>query len=193
MTAKEALASFFQSVGDMFIKMAAEIIAKQTVMITLQLILKALGAIAASAGPATGAAASKGYTLPKGGGYAGGFSMPPIMGRAAGGSATGGTPYLVGERGPELFVPGTSGNVMSNNDLRSAMGSSSAAAGAPVLNMSFQTTNIGGVEYVSRDQLEQAMAATRRQAASDGAKRGMTMTLDKLQQSPGTRSRVGLR
>jgi hypothetical protein len=82
---------------------------------------------------------------------------------------------------------------MSNNDLRSAMGSNSVAAGAPVLNMSFQTTNIGGVEYVSRDQLEQAMAATRRQAASDGAKRGMTMTLDKLQQSPGTRSRVGLR
>jgi tape measure domain-containing protein len=113
--------------------------------------------------------------------------------RAAGGPVAGGKPYIVGERGPELFLPSTGGNVMSNNDLRSAMGSSSAAAGAPVLNMSFQTTNIGGVEYVSRDQLEQAMAATRRQAASDGAKRGMTMTLDKLQQSPGTRSRVGLR
>jgi TP901 family phage tail tape measure protein len=121
-------------------------------------------------------------------GFGGGFGT-----RAAGGPVTGGKPYIVGERGPELFLPSTGGNVMSNNDLRSAMGSSSAAAGAPVLNMSFQTTNIGGVEYVSRDQLEQAMAATRRQAASDGAKRGMTMTLDKLQQSPGTRSRVGLR
>jgi tape measure domain-containing protein len=113
--------------------------------------------------------------------------------RAAGGPVTDGKPYIVGERGPELFLPSTGGNVMSNNDLRSAMGSGSAKGGAPVLNMSFQTTNIGGVEYVSRDQLEQAMAATRRQAASDGAKRGMTMTLDKLQQSPGTRSRVGLR
>jgi tape measure domain-containing protein len=113
--------------------------------------------------------------------------------RAAGGPVTGGKPYIVGERGPELFLPGTGGNVMSNNDLRSAMGSGSAGGGAPVLNMSFHTRNIGGVEYVSRDQLEQAMAATRRQAASDGAKRGMTMTLDKLQQSPGTRSRVGLR
>jgi tape measure domain-containing protein len=121
-------------------------------------------------------------------GFGGGFGA-----RAAGGPVTGGKPYIVGERGPELFLPSTGGNVMSNNDLRSAMGSSSAAAGAPVLNMSFQTTSIGGVEYVSRDQLEQAMAATRRQAASDGAKRGMTMTLDKLQQSPGTRSRVGLR
>jgi tape measure domain-containing protein len=121
-------------------------------------------------------------------GFGGGFGA-----RAAGGPVTGGKPYIVGERGPELFLPSTGGNVMSNNDLRSAMGSNSVAAGAPVLNMSFQTTNIGGVEYVSRDQLEQAMAATRRQAASDGAKRGMTMTLDKLQQSPGTRSRVGLR
>jgi hypothetical protein len=59
--------------------------------------------------------------------------------------------------------------------------------------MSFQSTNIGGVEYVSRDQLEAAMAETRRAASRDGAKRGMTMTLDKLQQSPSTRTRVGLR
>jgi len=65
--------------------------------------------------------------------------------------------------------------------------------GSPVLNMSFQSTNIGGVEYVSRDQLEAAMAATRRQASRDGAKRGMSMTLDSLQQSPSTRNRVGLR
>jgi len=113
--------------------------------------------------------------------------------RASGGPVTASAPYLVGERGPELFLPSTGGNVMSNNDLRSAMGSSSAGGGAPVLNMSFQTTNIGGVEYVSRDQLEQAMAATRRAASRDGAKRGMSMTLDKLQQSPSTRNRVGLR
>jgi hypothetical protein len=59
--------------------------------------------------------------------------------------------------------------------------------------MSFETTNIGGVEYVSRDQLEAAMATTRRQAASDGAKRGMSMTLDRIQQSPQTRNRLGLR
>jgi len=66
-----------------------------------------------------------------------------------------------------------------------------SAAGAPVLNMSFETSTINGVEYVSRDQLEAAMAQTRRQAARDGAQRGMSMTLDKLQQSPSTRKRVG--
>ena len=33
-------------------------------------------------------------------------------GRANGGSVTGGTPYEVGERGSELFVPGVSGTIM---------------------------------------------------------------------------------
>jgi tape measure domain-containing protein len=115
-------------------------------------------------------------------------------GRANGGPVSGGAPYLVGERGPELFVPGNNGGVMSNSDLRNAMGSApGSGGGGPVLNMSFETTSIGGVEYVSRDQLEQAMAQTRRAASRDGAQRGMSMTLDKLQQSPATRSRVGLR
>lgn len=113
--------------------------------------------------------------------------------KADGGSVKAATPYLVGERGPELFVPGTSGGVMSNSDLRASMGAAGGSAGAPVLNMSFETTSIGGVEYVSRDQLEAAMAETRRQAARDGAKRGMSMTLDRLQQSPQTRNRIGIR
>jgi hypothetical protein len=43
MTAQEALSSFFKSIGEAFVSMAAEIIAKQLVMITLQTILKALG------------------------------------------------------------------------------------------------------------------------------------------------------
>lgn len=34
-------------------------------------------------------------------------------GRATGGPVTGGRPYMVGERGPELFVPTTSGSVMA--------------------------------------------------------------------------------
>ena len=186
MSAKEALSGFFKSVGDMFISMATEIIAKQLVMITLQAILKALGG---APGASSGSMSSQGYFSPTTGlGTAG-----PNFGRANGGPAAGGTPYLVGERGPELFVPGSNGGVMSNNDMRAAMGSRpGGAGGSPVLNMSFQSTNINGVEYVSRDQLEQAMAATRRQAAKEGANRGMSMTLDKLQQSPSTRSRVGI-
>lgn len=115
-----------------------------------------------------------------------------FQGRAGGGAVSGRQPYLVGERGPELFVPGTGGSVVPTSDLRSAMGSAPGSSGAPVLNMSFETTSINGVEYVSREQLEAAMAATRRQAARDGAQRGMTMTLDRLQQSPNARRRVGI-
>ena len=112
---------------------------------------------------------------------------------------------LMGEAGPEAIVPlkrGPDGKLGiaqmaapqgGDNRLRDMMGRSPAAAQSPVLNMSFQTTSIGGVEYVSRDQLETAMAETRRAASRDGAKRGMSMTLDKLQQSPSTRGRVGIR
>lgn len=38
-------------------------------------------------------------------------------GRAAGGPVSGGTPYMVGEKGPELFVPNTSGNIVPNDKL----------------------------------------------------------------------------
>jgi len=61
------------------------------------------------------------------------------------------------------------------------------------LNMKFETTKINGVEYVSKEQLQQAMAETRRASIAGGAQRGMSMTLDKIQQSPSTRSRIGIR
>ena len=195
MTAKEALGSFFKSVGDMFLEMAAQIIAKQVTMIILQSILKALGAVGAVGG---GGGAAQLGSNPNVAAYSGtgigdiGIGTFPM--RATGGPVTSQQPYMVGERGPELFVPGTGGSVVNSNDLRSAMGAApGSGSGSTVLNMSFQSTTINGTEYVSRDQLEQAMAQTRRQASRDGAQRGMTMTLDKLQQSPSTRSRVGMR
>jgi lambda family phage tail tape measure protein len=41
---------------------------------------------------------------------------------AEGGPASANTPYIVGERGPELFVPRSSGTVVPNNRLADAMG-----------------------------------------------------------------------
>lgn len=41
-------------------------------------------------------------------------AMGKPLGKAAGGPVTGGTPYMVGERGPELFVPGSSGSIIPN-------------------------------------------------------------------------------
>lgn len=37
--------------------------------------------------------------------------------RASGGSVSAGVPYLVGEKGAEMFVPHTSGNIIANKDL----------------------------------------------------------------------------
>ena len=42
------------------------------------------------------------------------FQVPQIPLKAEGGPVTGGNPYIVGERGPELFVPGASGTVLPN-------------------------------------------------------------------------------
>ncbi len=44
-------------------------------------------------------------------GILGGLGIP---GRASGGPVTGGSPYIVGERGPELFVPRGSGSIIAN-------------------------------------------------------------------------------
>lgn len=43
-------------------------------------------------------------------------------GKASGGPVAGGTTYLVGEKGPELFTPGSSGNIIPNNRLGGGSG-----------------------------------------------------------------------
>ena len=239
MSVQDALGGMFRSIGESFVKMAADIIAKQLILITLGFIMKALGLIGgiASAGNAAGAAAfspgnaagldaipGQAFSMPQlsgamidGSGFgAAAFAGPLAGGFAKGGAfssgmrrfATGGIvngptlfPFadggamqmgLMGEAGPEAIMPlqrGPDGSL----GVRAAMGGNGmGGSSSPILNMSFETSTINGVEYVSRDQLEAAMMQTRRQASSDGAKRGMAMTLDKIQQSPQTRRRIGM-
>ena len=52
------------------------------------------------------------------------FFADLFTGRASGGPVTGGTPYLVGEKGPELFMPASSGSIVPNNRLSSSGGGS---------------------------------------------------------------------
>lgn len=61
-----------------------------------------------------GAAAGAGGVAPASGGN--------IAFAAHGGPVSGGNPYIVGERGPELFVPRTSGNIIPNDRLGGARG-----------------------------------------------------------------------
>jgi hypothetical protein len=46
-----------------------------------------------------------------------GFDIPFIPGMARGGPVKGNTPYIVGEQGPELFMPHTAGNIVPNHRL----------------------------------------------------------------------------
>ena len=59
----------------------------------------------------------------KGGTFGGGLPStgPYIPGMANGGTAVGGRPILVGERGPELFVPGQTGSVIPNGKMGSTI------------------------------------------------------------------------
>ncbi len=46
--------------------------------------------------------------------------IPIDGGRASGGPVKGGGSYIVGEKGPELFVPGSSGNIVPNHAMGGA-------------------------------------------------------------------------
>lgn len=52
-----------------------------------------------------------------GGGFASGFAGAPALGFADGGVTSSRRPYMVGERGPEMFVPNMTGRVVPNNAL----------------------------------------------------------------------------
>jgi len=134
-------------------------------------------------------------------GYAnGGIALGGFKAFANGGVVSGPTLGLVGEgRYNEAVVPLPNGRaipvqVNGERSARDLMGRNvlGMAQAAP-LTLKFESTKINGVEYVSREQLELAMAETRRASIAGGATRGMNMALDKIQQSPSTRSRIGIR
>ena len=104
MTAQDALRNLFQRTADHFLDMAARMAAAQLQKGILTMFN--LGSSIMS-GPGGG------YFDPMTGkGIAG-----PNYGLADGGTARGNQSYIVGERGPELFVPRTTGTVIPNHEL----------------------------------------------------------------------------
>ena len=189
--AKEVFANFLKDVGRVLIQEGAKMIATYIAIGVAKAFAGLLGGA-----PDAGDAMGGGGSLPLIANPGESVSMNAAGGlvfNANGGPVKSGRPYVVGERGPELFVPGATGRIDTNRDLSQMMGRSPVASSGPSMNFTFETTTIGGTEFVSREQLEDAMSMTRRQAAADGAKRGMGMTLDKIQNSPRTRSRIGIR
>jgi hypothetical protein len=118
MTAREALANLFQRTADHFLDMAAQMIAAQIKMQILGIGLNFLApGVPSGFSPSSPDIGGTFGVTPKTAGinFSGAFS-----GKALGGAVGAGTPYLVGEKGPELFVPGAQGNIVPNN----AMGGS---------------------------------------------------------------------
>ena len=64
-------------------------------------------------------------------------SAPGIPGKALGGDVAGGMPHIVGEKGPELFVPPSSGKIIPNNKVADYLGNSGSvdAGGQKVVNV----------------------------------------------------------
>jgi hypothetical protein len=60
------------------------------------------------------------------------------MFRANGGPVTSGEPYIVGEKGPELFVPRASGTIVPNGMM--------AQAGSTVVNYNIQAIDVKSFE-----------------------------------------------
>jgi hypothetical protein len=98
-----------------------------------------------------------------GGGYFGGIS--PRGGAAIGGPLQANSPYMVGERGPELFVPSRSGSIVPNEDM---MGGSGVTVN--------QTINVTtGVQQTVRVEIANLMpqiAEATKAAVLDARKRG---------------------
>ena len=202
MTAKEALASFFKSVADHFLDMASQMIAKMIEMFILQTILGIIGGAAGGGGGGNYSSAFK--SAPKTS-LGGALAMPKLMPKpmAEGGFVTGPTSAVIGEGGEsEYVIPASKMQSAMSRYSRGARGegviagsgggteggTATAAAGPMVVDVRYTVERINDVEYVTASQFQAGM----RQAAQQGAAQGEQRTLRRLQQSPGTRKRVGM-
>ena len=112
MTAQDALRNLFQRTADAFLDMAAQLIAKQIQMKILGIGLRFFGGEVGGGGGETDVFAGKGFTAATPG-------EVTMKNFANGGNPPVGRPSLVGERGPELFVPNSAGTIIPNHNLGS--------------------------------------------------------------------------
>ena len=77
--------------------------------------------------------------------------------RAMGGPVSGGSPYVVGEKGPELFVPHASGTIVPNNKMGGGSGSGSGSV----------TVNYNIAAGVSRAELAPILEQERRRLKAE--------------------------
>jgi hypothetical protein len=163
-TAQEALSDMFTNIGASFLDMAAKILAQQ-------LVLSIIGAFGFGGGAGGGISEALGV---------GGFS-PSILdsgiggpfggGRASGGPVDSGTTYLVGENGPELFIPNISGGIVPNKDLGrdplkpagqmfSSGDGTDGSSGTPEVTYSGPVLRFNEQDYVSKGDIPKILRAS---------------------------------
>jgi hypothetical protein len=67
--------------------------------------------------------------------------------RALGGPTAGNMPYLVGERGPELFVPSSNGNIIPNDKLNMGGGSAYGTSSPGNMNITFNINTVDARDF----------------------------------------------
>lgn len=98
------------------------------------------------------------------GGFLGGLLGRLLPGRASGGPVSAHRPYVVGERGPELFIPRVSGGIVPNHQL---------GGGGVTVQQTIQIST--GVAQTVRAELAAAMPQIKRETAQgviEGIRRG---------------------
>lgn len=116
-------------------------------------------------GPALGAAAA-GVAIAAGMMRVNMIRNQQYQGREKGGSVTANTPYIVGERGPELVVPHRGGTVIPNGQLSNAMGGGQVIYNGPY---------IANMQAIDTQSAQQFLAKNKNSvwAANQSAARGL--------------------
>ena len=144
-SAEEAFADFLRSIASMLVDAAKQMIA-QYIAIGIARMFAGIPA-SGSSNPFPGHPTHDKVPIP---------ALPPLPGvepKALGGAVGAGRPYMVGERGPELFIPGAQGNIVPNN----AMGSANVvvnvdASGSSVEGDADQASQLGKVIGIAVQQ-----------------------------------------
>ena len=97
-----------------------------------------------------------------------------MAGRASGGPISAGTPYMVGERGPEMIIPKSSGMVLTNSQTKAALGGTSNESYVVHNNISVTGSDSVMVRQEIAKMIPQISSATKA-AMIDAKRRGGQM------------------
>lgn len=168
---EDALNGNFKSIGDLFTRMLNRMVAEALAADLMDAVFgKSPGGRSGGGGLSglfslLGSAFGGGSANAFGGASSAGFGSGAGFGNldlggflAEGGPAMAGTPYVVGERGPELFVPNTNGRVMPNKP------STWAGSSDRPIQVSVVQTFASGTTKATTDQAASAAGAAVRKA-----------------------------